>query len=158
MDQVLASNPVERAKRPRGARRELGEVWTAHQLQTFLQLTNDHRLSAFYHLAAYTGARRGELLYLCWDHVDLDRGAIRITGSSAIIGGQRIEGTTKGGRSRTVSIDPGTVQVLREHHKRQTAERLAIGPGWRGGTDDYVFTSAWARRFIQTPCPRSCQR
>jgi hypothetical protein len=42
-----------------------------------------------------------------------------------------------------VSIDPGTVQVLRDHRKRQTAERLAVGPEWRGGSDDYVFTSAW---------------
>lgn len=40
-------------------------------------------------LAAYTGARRGELLNLRWRDVD---------------GGQRIEGTTKSGRSRTVSI------------------------------------------------------
>jgi integrase len=112
---VLASNPAERAKRPRGAGRELGEVWTPRQLRIFLQLASDHRLHAFYHLAAYTGARRGELLYLRWGHVDLDHGEIRITGSSALIGGQRTEGTTKGGRSRTVSIDPCTVQVLKEH-------------------------------------------
>jgi integrase len=143
VDQVLASNPVERAKRPRGARREVGEVWTPGQLQIFLQVAEGHRLFAFYHLAAYTGARRGELLNLRWEHVDLDSSEVRITGSAAVIGGQRIEGTTKGGRSRTVSIDPGTVQVLKDHRKRQAAERLAVGPEWRGGSDDYVFTSAW---------------
>lgn len=143
VDQVLASNPAERAKRPRGARKELGEVWAPPQLRIFLQLASGHRLSAFYHLAAYTGARRGELLHLRWSHVDLDRAEIQITGSTAIIGGQRIEGSTKGGRSRTVSIDPGTVEVLREHRKHQAAERLTVGPNWRGSTDDYVFTSAW---------------
>lgn len=143
VDQALASNPAERAKRPRGARHELGEVWTPSQLRIFLQVASDHRLSAFYHLAAYTGARRGELLHLRWDHVDLARGEVRITGSTAVIGGQRIEGTTKGGRSRIVSIDPGTVQVLKEHRKRQAVERLTVGPQWRGGGDDYVFTSAW---------------
>ncbi len=127
----------------RGARRELGEVWTPPQLRIFLQLASDHRLHAFYYLAAYTGVRRGELLYLRWDHVDLDHSETRITGSSAIIGGQRTEGTTKGGRSRTVSIDLGTVQVLEEHRKRQADERLAVGPEWHGGSDDYVFTSAW---------------
>jgi integrase len=116
-------------------------VWTPRQLRIFRQLASDHRLSAYYHLAAYTGARRGELLYRRWEHVDLDRGEIRISGSSAIIGGQRIEGTTKGGRSRTVSIDPGTVQVLKKHHKRQAAERLTVGPAWRGGSDEDVFTS-----------------
>ena len=143
VDQVLASNPAERAKRPRDARHELGEVWTPRQLQIFLQTAGDHRLFAFYHLAAYTGARRGELLNLRWEHVDLDRAQVRIAGSAAVIGGQRVEGTTKGGRSRMVSIDPGTVQVLRDHRDRQVTERLTVGPQWRGDFDDYVFTSAW---------------
>jgi integrase len=101
-----------------------------------------HRLFAFYRLAAYTGARRGELLNLRWRDVDLDLAAVRITGSAAVIAGQRIEGTTKSGRSRTVSIDADTVQVLRDHRKRQTEERLRVGPEWRG-TDDYVFSTAW---------------
>ena len=143
VDQVLASNPAERAKRPRDARHELGEVWTPRQLQIFLQAAGDHRPFAFYHLAAYTGARRGELLNLRWEHVDLDRAEVRIAGSAAVIGGQRVEGTTKGGRSRMVSIDPGTVQVLRDHRERQVTERLTVGPQWRGDSDDYVFTSAW---------------
>lgn len=140
---VLASNPAERAKRPRGAHHELGEVWTPGQLQIFLQLARDHRLYAFYHLAAYTGTRRGELLHLRWEHLSLDSAEVRITGSAAVIGGERIEGTTKGGRSRTVSIDPATVQVLREHRARQAADRLTAGAQWRGGSDDYVFRSAW---------------
>lgn len=143
VDQVLASNPAERAKRPRGARHELGEVWTSRQLQIFLQVAGEHRLFAFYHLAAYTGARRGELLNLRWEHVNLDGAEVRIVGSASVIGGQRIEGTTKGGRARTVAIDLGTVQVLRDHRKRQAAERLTVGPQWRGGSEDYVFTSAW---------------
>jgi integrase len=38
----------------------------------FLAEANSHRLFAFYRLAAYTGARRGELLYLRWAALDLD--------------------------------------------------------------------------------------
>ena len=142
VDQFLPSNPVERAKRPRQAHSEPGQVWTPAQLRAFLDTARQHRLSAFYRLAAYTGARRGELLNLRWRDVDLDHGEVRITGSAAVIAGQRIEGSTKSGRSRTVSIDPGTVQELREHHKRQAEERLRAGPGWRG-TDDYMFSTAW---------------
>jgi len=40
-------------------------------------------------------------------------------------------------------VNPGTVQVLKEHRKRQAAERVAVGREWHGGRDDYVFTSAW---------------
>ncbi len=142
VDQILPGNPVERAKRPRKVRAEPGQVWTPAQLRVFLDTARQHRLFALYHLAAYTGARRGELLNLRWQDIDLDLGEIRITGSAAVIAGQRIEGTTKSGRSRTVSIDPGTVQVLRDHRKRQAGERLKVGPEWRG-TDDYVSSPAW---------------
>ena len=90
---------------------------------------------------------------LRWHDIDLDHGEVSITGSAAVIAGQRIEGTTKSGRSRTVSIDPGTVQVLRDHRKRQAGERLKVGPEWRG-TDDYVFSTAWASRSTPTRCRR----
>jgi integrase len=142
VDQLLPSNPVERAKRPRNPARERGEIWTAGQLRVFLDVARRHRLFAFFHLAAYTGARHGELLNLRWRDVDLARPEIRISGSAAVIGGTRIEGTTKSGRFRMVSIDAGTVQVLKEHHVRQAEERLAASPEWIGG-DEYVFSTGW---------------
>ncbi|MGE5288131.1 MAG: tyrosine-type recombinase/integrase [Micromonosporaceae bacterium] len=142
VDQILPSNPVERAKRPRKARSEQGQVWTPGQLRAFLNTAKRHRLFAFYRLAAYTGARRGELLNLRWRDIDLDLGEVHITGSAAVVAGQRIEGTTKSGRSRTVSIDAETVQVLKDHRKRQAGEKLRVGPEWRS-TDDYVFSTAW---------------
>jgi integrase len=142
VDQLLASNPVERAKRPRNPVRERGEIWTAGQLRVFLDVARGHRLFAFYHLAAYTGARRGELLNLHWRDIDLVIGEIRISGSVAVVGGKRIEGTTKSGRSRTVSADSGTVHVLKEHRLRQAEERETAGLEWKS-TDDYVFTTGW---------------
>lgn len=58
------------------------------QLRAFLNTAQEHRLFAFYHLAAYTGARRGELLNLRWGDIDLEDGQVRITGSAAVIAGQ----------------------------------------------------------------------
>jgi integrase len=142
VEQLLVSNPVERAKRPRNAVHEQGEVWTGEQLLAFLGQAREHRLFAFYYLAAYTGARRGELLNLRWRDIDLAAREVRISGSAAVVAGKRIEGTTKTGRSRVVSIDAETVQVLREHRARQVAGQLTLGPEWRG-TDDYVFTTGW---------------
>ena len=140
VDQLLPSNPVERAKRPRNPARERGDIWTVAQLRAFLDIAKTHRLFAFYHLAAYTGARRGELLNLRWHDVDLASARVRINGSTAVVGGTRIEGTIKRGRSRTVSIDEGTAQVLRDHRARQAGERLTAGREWRG-SDDYMFTT-----------------
>jgi integrase len=93
-------------------------------------------------LAAYTGARRGELLYLRWDAVDLDAAEVTFGGSTAVVRGLRVEDTTKGGRSRTVSLDRETVAVLREHRRQQTEERLVAGSAWNNN-GGLVFTSRW---------------
>ena len=85
VDELIGSNPVERAKRPRAQAQEPGTVWTIGQLRAFLATAQQHRLFAFFHVAAYTGARRGELLNLCWRDIDLDGKKITITGSTAVI-------------------------------------------------------------------------
>jgi integrase len=108
----------------------------------FLAEASSHRLFAFYRLAAYTGARRGELLYLRWAALDLDAAEVTFGGSTAVVRGQRVEGSTKGGRSRTVSLDRDTTAELREHRRRQAEERLAAGSAWTD-TGGLIFTTRW---------------
>ncbi len=143
VDQLIDTSPVERAKRPRVRAAEPGTVWTPAELRTFLSIARRHRLFAFFHVAAYTGARRGELLNLRWNDVDLDGKQITITGSAGVVEGERLEGTTKSGRKRIVSIDEETVTVLREHHKTQSADKLLAGESWRGEKDGHVFATSW---------------
>jgi integrase len=88
------------------------------------------------------GARRGELLYLRWSAVDLDAAEVTFGGSTAVVRGHRVEGTTKGGRSRSVSVDRDTVTVLREHCRQQAEERLAAGSAWTD-TSGLVFVTRW---------------
>ncbi len=142
VEQVLAVNPAARSKRPKSTSTEPAQIWTVKQLGAFLDAARSHRLFAFYRLAAYTGARRGELLYLRWSVLDLDAAEVTFGGSTAVVRGQRVEGTTKGGRSRTVSLDRDTVAILREHRRQQAEERLAAGSAWNdnGGL---VFTTRW---------------
>jgi integrase len=139
VDQVLATNPAERAKLPRARRGEPGTVWTPAQLGAFLQQTSTHRLSAFFRLAAYTGGRRGELLALRWPAVDLDAAEVTFSGSTDVIDGERVDDTTKSGRSRVVALDAGTVGVMREHRRRQLEERMKVGPLWC--ESELVFTA-----------------
>jgi integrase len=141
VEQLITSNPVARAKRPRAVLVEPGKVWTPEQLRAFLRSAENHRLFAFFRLAAYSGARRGELLNLRWPNVDFDASEIHITGSANFVNGQRIEGTTKSGRSRVVSLDAETMKILKAHRERQEADRAKAGAGWKGG--QYVFMTGW---------------
>ena len=141
VEQLLAVNPAERSNLPRDRSTEPDRVWTTEQLGTFLSTARSHRLYAFYRLAAYTGARRGELLYLRWQAVDLDAAEVKFGGSIAVVRGQRVEGTTKGGRSRVLSIDHETVGILRDHRRSQAEEREAACSAWTNG--GLVFTTKW---------------
>jgi integrase len=147
VDELLPSNPVERAKRPRAIPAAPGTVWTPGQLRTFLGAAGQHRLFAFFHVAAYTGARRGELLSLRWPDIDLEGKKITISGSTGIINGERVDGTTKSGRSRVVTIDDDTISVLREHRKAQAAEQLLAGDSWKGNANNHVFTTGWGEQI-----------
>ena len=88
------------------------------------------------------GARRGELLYLRWDALDLDAAEVTLSGSTTVVRSQRVEGTTKGGRSRTISIESETVTVIREHHRQQAAECQVAGSAWTD-SGGLVFTTRW---------------
>jgi integrase len=110
--------PLRRTRR-RSFSQMAAPVMQSEKMASFLTKARPHRLFAFYRLAAYTGARRGELLYLRWSAVDLDAAEVTFGGSTAVVRGKRIEGTTKGGRSRTVSLDRDTVTVLREHRRQR---------------------------------------
>lgn len=129
---LLASNPAQRAKRPRAQTSEPLQVWTPAQLRTFLDVASGHRLGAYFRLAAYTGARRGELLNARWHDLDMDAREWNVTGTTNVIDGQRVNGSTKAGRGRVVSLDAGTVDVLRAHRRAQAAERLLVGSHYTG--------------------------
>jgi len=76
---------------------------------------------------------------LRWADIDWDAPALRIKGSVGIIAGQRVEGTTKSGRERLVSLDAGTVDVLRALRGKQVENQLALGDAWT--ETGHVFTS-----------------
>ena len=114
-------------------------MWDAAQLARFLDEIKADRLYPYFRLAAYTGARRGELLFLRWSSVALDDvdPHIWIRAATVIVRGRGVEGTTKPGRVRRVSFDPGTVRVLGEHAERQAKERELVGASWPTG--DWAF-------------------
>jgi integrase len=138
-DGMVRSNPA-RADRvaPKLGTRPEAHVWTADQASAFLAATSGDRLAALWRVALTTGLRRGELLGLRWDDLDLDAGTLTVRRTLGVIAGKVVEGPPKTAAARrTIALDAGTVTAVREHRKQLVVERLAAGPAWAG--DDRVF-------------------
>ena len=107
--------------------------------EAFLNEIKSHRLSFFFRLSAYTGARRGELLALRW--ADLEGKHLNISKSRVGLNrGVSETDTTKGGNGgkRRVRLDDETLELFTAHRKRQIEERLVMGSAYT--ETGYVFT------------------
>jgi integrase len=83
-------------------------------------------------LAITTGLRRGELLGLRWEDVDLERGTLRVGRSLVREEGRHTVGETKTRRGRRqVNLTPRTVNALKAHRKRQLEERMRLAGAYK---------------------------
>ena len=98
------------------------------------------RLFAAYVLAAYSGLRRGELLGLRWRDVHFERGTLSSVQTVIWVDYEVLfsQPKTAAGR-RSVVLEPGTVELLKNHRLRQVDERADLGLNWPTA-DDLVFS------------------
>jgi integrase len=83
-----------------------------------------------YVLVIQNGMRRGELLGLRWDDVDLDKGLLHVRQTLAPDGKSFSRPKTANGR-RTLRLTSEAVEALRRHKAAQNEERLRQGSAWK---------------------------
>jgi integrase len=79
-------------------------------------------------VSAVLGARRGEVVALQWEDVDLQRGVIRLDENYVRAPNGMVLKDTKNHQMRRVSIDTPTVELLQQH-KMLCVEKLAAAGG-----------------------------
>jgi integrase len=129
---------VARMADPPALPRSRASAWTAGELRRFLEHVSDDRLAALWRLAATTGMRRGELAGLTWRALDMDGARLSVEQQLVPTRGGATFGPPKSARStRTVALDPQTVDMLRTHRETQLLERDFAGPAYEDR--DLVF-------------------
>lgn len=110
--QWIASNPMSGVTKPSAKRKKQMSVWNAEEVSDFLRGVESHQMATLFHLALYTGARRGELLGLRWEDLDLGRLRMAVRQTLLTGGGGLYFDTPKSHEARTVDLDPHTVTRL----------------------------------------------
>ncbi len=136
---LVSRNVTESVAPPKSTRPPI-KTWDVPDVQRFLAAVEDDSYSPVWLIALYTGMRRGELLGLRWQDVDLAAGVVHVRQGVVSVKSQlqTSEPKTASGR-RTIALDPLCVQALREHRQCQNERRLLVGPDWRD--HDLVFAN-----------------
>ncbi len=129
---LVSQNVTDKVDPPSKGKPE-HHTWNDEQVRAFLRAADSDAYAALWWLAVYSGMRRGELLGLKWQDVDIDGASITIKHTYSRGVGNKYElGSTKtqSGR-RTVTLPGQVLSRLKAHHTRQSDARLHLG-------DDYI--------------------
>lgn len=164
---LVARNVAADASPPRPVEQEI-EILTEEQVGIVLGKLRGRALYPLIVVALATGMRRGELLALRWEDIDLDAGTCRIDRSveEPKAGVLSFKGTkTRHGR-RTITLPAFALAELKAYRASALEERIRVGLG-RFPDDALVFgladgsirspnglTRDWARSVAKLGLPR----
>ena len=119
----------------------------ADQLAAFLNEAKRTGTFELYYIDLATGLRRGELLGLKWQDVDLDSGVIHVRRQVGRIDGKVQEAPLKTKNAyRNISIGADAISILREKKKQD------------GGRSEYVFPSPTGGPMSPDSVPKMLHR
>jgi integrase len=138
---LVTDNAAARAKAPQPSRILSHRVatWQSSELARFLETVHGDRLEAIWRLAAMTGMRRGEILGLRWQDVDVPRARLAVRRTLVEVDYRVLESTPKGRAARTIDLDRDTVDLLRAHAHAQSQERELWGDAYEASD----LVAAW---------------
>lgn len=136
---IIAVNPML-AVDPPTVRSRAAVVLSVPQIVRFLTYAANDTYSPLWLALVQTGVRRGEVLGLRWQDLDLDKRQIRVRQSIEEVNGKAHLTTPKTPSAlRTITLFPESVAALKAHRDRQAFRRQAAGGAWRDM--DLVFAS-----------------
>jgi integrase len=134
----LSHNPLVGIPRP-VARRSVPRHWSPEQAREFLRLEEGDRMWPVWAFLLGSGLRIGELVWLRWPNVDLERRLIRVVEFASTLGYDLLPSTGKSRDAvRTIDLDDGLVRVLCLQRRIQAEECIASADAH--AVSDFVFT------------------
>ena len=133
---LLKDNPMRKIIMPKRKEVVDGEkienFYNKEELQQFMDCIKSDgftRWHALFRLLAFTGFRKGEVLALEWKDIDFNQSTVTVNKTLARGENNKliIQSPKTKTSFRTVSVDPGTMQLLKEWRKEQATDFLKLG-------------------------------
>ena len=135
-EKLILANPAKKCKIPKNMRKEMNILPEA-LIGPYLSAAKEHGIPAPMYLELTTGLRRGELLALRWEDLDIRNRTLSINKSVARQNGKLVISTPKTPNSiRTVLLPEDTVKLLVEEHERHPANSYLFPSPRTGETWD----------------------
>ena len=113
---IIPKNPTMECKPPKLERKEM-KVIQPEQIGDYLQAAAERNVLPLFFLELTTGLRRGELLALLWNDLDLQNRSISVTKSVSRLNGELVVSQPKTQHSiRTLLIPQQAVDLLVQEH------------------------------------------
>ena len=152
-------NPADNVSLPKVEKPELKPITDEH-IAEFLEAIKGHCYELLYTIDLFTGMRKGEILGLTWDCVNLDTGVVVI--NKQLIqekkkGGQYKLASTKNSKGRTVRIPPSVIELFRQQKAKQTSWKKEAGSAWDNSLN-LVFTNEIGGHLSHTTVTHSFKK
>ena len=116
----IATDSAEGCALPKLKRKEM-KTLPIEQLASFLRDARNSRIFEMYYVELAARLRRGELLGLKWEEIDLDRGGLWVKRHGARINGEVAASLKTKNANQTLPPAEDTIQVLKQQRKKTSA-------------------------------------
>ena len=139
--ELIHRNAAAQTEAPRGVAHRIDDALTQNEARALLAAAKGDPFEPLVIVALSLGLRRGEVLALRWDNVDLDAGTLTVAATLTRRRGHGlVESTPKTARSRrTLPLPQTCIRALRDQRRAQATVKLSAGPDWQG--QGHVFTT-----------------
>ena len=161
-DDSIPVSPMNKVKRPKQKKdekaiTEADKAFTAQELNYVLSCVANEPIKwqAFLYLAADTGCRRGELVGIQWNDIDLKNGIVAIKHNMQYSKAKGVyDVTPKGGKFRTVDLGEDTIAILTAY--KEQLQKPAEADETENDNNDHVvsFDEYKKKQAKKKPLPK----
>jgi integrase len=136
---LVTRNAADAVMPPRVLQREM-TIWTPDEAQRFLRAALQSSYGPIWLVLLATGMRRGEVLGLRWQDVDLEHQRLHVRQCVVSLGGATaIQPPKSRAARRVIPVDASLIDALREHRIQQDERKVHLAKLWQD--HDLVFAS-----------------